>query len=349
MRFALALALAGAVAAVGTAASGRNAARGVPHGFRPETAAAVGTRDYWVLGDYRCGSTWCLALVLSTDGGKHFARVAVPPFPSQGDIPRLEFANARVGYSSDGGRLYVTHDGGTSWRSWGPRSVTNIAVGGGDVDVLVRRSHFERSPISKSSWHAVALPVRFRFLVSLAARGRRIWLLGSTRHIRAGDVILRSADGGATFAKSHGPCIPELAGTLVPAGGGVVWAVCPTGMMASLSLSTNGGRTFPRFRSFHDPGGIHLPALTNGAAIFPGSARAAVLYPGASGPLFRTTDRGRRWSRVPHTARIGQVFWLNFATSRVGAAVFTVRSHPEQASFWRTTDGGATWHSMPIR
>jgi hypothetical protein len=45
MRFALALALAGAVAVVGTAAYGRGAAHGVPRGFSPETAAAVGTRD----------------------------------------------------------------------------------------------------------------------------------------------------------------------------------------------------------------------------------------------------------------------------------------------------------------
>jgi hypothetical protein len=348
MRFALALALAGAVAAAATAAHG-GAARGVPHGFRPETAAGVGTRDFWVLGDYRCGSTWCLALVRSTDGGKHFARIAVPPFPSQGNVPKLEFANARVGYALDGGRLYATQDGGTSWRRWGPTGVMDVAVGGGDVYVLVRRSHFERSPISKSSWHAVTLPVRFRFLVSLAARGRRVWLLGSTRHIRAGDVTLRSADHGTTFAKSHGPCVPGLAGSLLPAGRGVVWAVCPTGMMAALSLSTNEGRAFPRFRSFHDRGGVRLPALTNGAEIFPSSARAAVLYRGVQGPLLRTTDMGRRWARVPRTAGIGQLFWLGFATSRVGAAIFTVRSHPQQTSFRRTTDGGATWHPVPIR
>jgi hypothetical protein len=283
MRFALALGLAAAIAAV-VAASARSTSHAVPRGFRPETAAAVGTRDYWVLGEYRCGSSWCNALVRSMDAGGHFARVDLPPLPSQGNVPSLAFASARVGYLvGRGGRLYVTHDGGSSWLLSAPAGVRNVAVGGGDVYVIAGRNRYERSPIARRSWHAVSLPVRFRFLVSLAARGRSVWLLGSTRHIRAGDVDLRSADHGATFTRSHAPCIPELAGKLVPAGDGVVWAVCPTGMMAGLSVSTNGGRTFPAVRSFHDPGGVRLPALTNGAGIFPSSMRAAVLYRGASG------------------------------------------------------------------
>jgi len=341
--------MAGAVAFVATAAYGRSAAPAIPRGFNPRTAAAVGARDYWILGGYRCGGTFCNALLRSTDAGKHFRREPLPPIASQGDIPSLVFANASIGYVvGPGGRLYVTRDGGDSWRSAGAVHMHKIVVAGGDVYGL-SRNRLERSPVAKNAWHSISLPVRLRFVVSVAARGRRVWLLGSKRNVRVGDVTLRSTDGGATFAKSHGPCIPELAGTLVPAGGGVVWAICPSGMMAGLSLSTNGGRTFPRFRSFHDPGGIGLPALTNGAGIYPISARAAVLYPGAQGPLFRTGDTGKRWIRVPHTARIEEALWLGFGTSRVGAALFTTRSRPDQASFWRTTDGGATWHSVPIR
>jgi len=349
MRFAVVAGLAAALA-VGVAAAAGKSSHGVPRGFRPETAAAVGTRDYWVLGEYQCRSTWCLGLVRSTDGGKHFVRVGSPLLRPQEVVPSLTFANARVGFVVGAGRLYVTRDGGTSWRPWGPRGVTEAAVGGGDVYVLIwRKNRLERSPIARSSWRAVPLPVRYRFLVSVAARGRRVWLLGSTRHTRVGDVSLRSADRGATFKKSHAPCIPGLAGMFVPAGSGVVWAVCPTGMMAGLSVSTNDGRTFPAFRSFHDPGGVRLPALTNGAAISPSSARAAVLYRGASGPLFRTVDLGRRWILVRRTARFEELFWLHFASSRVGAALFTTRSQPNRASLWRTTDAGRTWSPVPIR
>jgi photosystem II stability/assembly factor-like uncharacterized protein len=351
MRFALAaLALAGALAAAATAAYGGHAVRGAPPGFHPETGAVAGKGDVWILGWYRCRASKrsCLALVHSTDAGRHFTRVALPPVSVQGNVPRLEFANARLGYLVAGGRLYVTRHAGNSWHPAGPTRVLNIALAGGNV-YAISGGRFERSPMSRNSWRTVPLPARVRFLVSLAARGGRVWLLGSTRHIRAGDVTLRSTDGGKTFAKSHGPCVPELGGMLVPAGGGVVWAVCPTGMMAGLSRSTDGGRTYPGLRSFHDPGGVRLPGLTNGAGIFPSSTRAAVLYAGASGPLLRTVDLGRRWARVRRTGRFEQLYWLSFATSRVGAALFTTRSHPNDASFWRTTDGGATWVSIPIR
>jgi photosystem II stability/assembly factor-like uncharacterized protein len=348
MRFALALAVAVALGAAAVAYA-HGSGRGIALGFHPETGAIVGKREVWILGWYRCRHTTCpLALVRSTDAGRHFTRIAAPPLSTY-NWPTLEFTGPRVGYAFEGGsRLYVTHDAGNSWRPFGSARVRDVAPGAGDVYVL-SRSRMERSPVSHASWHSVSLPRRLRFVVSLSALGRRVWLLGSTRHIRAGDVTLRSTDRGATFASSHGPCIPELAGKLVPAGRGVVWAVCPTGMMAGLSLSTNGGRTFPRSRAFHDPGGTHLPPLTNGAQVFPVSPRTAVLYAGAEGPLFRTIDTGRRWARVRGTARFGQVYWLSFASNRCGEALVTMRSHPERASLWRTTDGGATWHSTPMR
>ena len=348
MRFAVAAVAVAAVLAIGAAASARSGVHGVPHGFRPQTAAAVGSRDYWVLGYYACGGRSCAALVRSTDRGRHFERVALPWRSPRVNLPTLTFVNSRLGYLL-GGRLYITHDGGTSWHPSGPRGGREFAVGGR------RRLCPQQEP-------PCALADRTKLVAdgSASASGTaswsrsprvvgQVWLLGSTRHIRAGDVTLRSSDAGAIFKTSHGPCIPELGGRLVPAGRGVVWAVCPSGMMAGLSLSTNGGRTFPRYRSLHDPGGTRLPALTNGGGIFPSSPRAAVLYRGASGPLFRTTDMGRRWISVPRTGRLEQLMWLGFATSRVGVGLFTTKSHPNQASLWRTTDRGATWHSVPIR
>src|SRR5262245_16274193 len=141
MRLALALALAGAVAVAATAAYGRGAARGVPHGFQPETASAVGTRDYWVFGEYRCRSGWCLALVRSTDAGSHFTRLAAPPLTSQGTVPTLVFADARDGYAYTWTEspLYVTHDGGAHWHRASGGSAIAVAVGGRDVYVVSGR------------------------------------------------------------------------------------------------------------------------------------------------------------------------------------------------------------------
>jgi photosystem II stability/assembly factor-like uncharacterized protein len=346
MRFALALGLA-AVLAAATTASARDTAHGVPHEFSPETAAAVGTRDLWVLGDHRCSESWCLALVRSTDAGKHFTRVALPSLPVQDAAPMLDFASARDGfvYAAGASPLYVTHDGGSSWHRAGPAGkVVAFALGGGDAYVVVGHV-VERSPVGRNAWRRLTVRAP-RLPVSLAARKSDVWILGPPRHRPDFDTIARSSDRGRRFEPRQGPCLSELGGTLAPAAHGVVWAVCPSGMMASLGLSTNGGRSFST-RSFHDPGGVRRPSLTNAARIAAASARVAVLSGGGGGALLRTTDSGRHWSPVPRTARTEEVLWLAFVTRRVGAAV--VQTGPRTEQLWRTTDGGTTWRSVPIR
>jgi photosystem II stability/assembly factor-like uncharacterized protein len=194
----------------------------------------------------------------------------------------------------------------------------------------------------------LALPLRSGLPFSLAARADHLWLLGETdsaKHYR--DRLARSINGGRTFTVRSGPCFADLGGRLVPVGDGVVWAVCPSGLMAELTLSTNDGRSFPANRSAHDPGGLRQPGLVNSAGIAAASPRIAVLSRGAGGALLRTIDAGRHWRPVAGTARLQGVSWLSFSTSRSGAAL--VQMSARQTQLWRTTNGGATWRPVPIR
>src|SRR5207249_1326518 len=106
---------------------------------------------------------------------------------------------------------------------------------------------FQRSPVSRNAWNSTALPFTpDGSIVDLAAHGMKVWLLGTPAGSRQGqrDVIARSSDGGRTFVTGPGPCYPGLGGELAPTSARVVWGVCPTGMMAAASRSTNGGSTF---------------------------------------------------------------------------------------------------------
>ncbi len=325
-RLLLALALVAALSGCGSGA------HGVPRGFRPETAAAAGASDIWVLGQ---GNT----LVRSTDAGAHFERVAFPALPTQGNVPVIEFATPQTGYAYErGSRLYVTRDGGSSWQA-ALGGVLWLALGDRYVYALTKQG-LERSPVARDVW--MRLPYRTDWQRdSIAARGSHVWLLGAPRRGQDSTTLAISNDRGRSFTSHTGPCFYDLPGTVVPAGGNAVWAVCPSGMMAGLSLSTDDGRTFPAVRSFHDPGGLSLPPLTNGARIAPFSPRAAILDGGAQSPLLRTTNRGRNWTPVQPT-KLDELLWLGSATHRVGYALTSNK-------LWRTSDAGASWHVVPIR
>lgn len=310
--------------------------------FQPETAAAFGTRDIWLLGS---GELW-----RSTDAGQQFGRVAAPPLPSQGIVPTVAFGNARDGFAYVQGTtpLYVTHDGGESWHRALSRSTIEVALGGGTVYALTGRCsprsgcrafRLRRSRVAGEAWQTLVLPFRGSLPFTLAAGGGRLWLLGGSSG-RAHDLLATSSDRGGTFAVRPGPRFPDLGGRLAPAGNGVLWAVCSTGQFSVTYHSSDGGRSFTVSRTYDQ---------TNGAQIAAASPRVAVVFPGAGmrpPVLVRTTDGGSTWRGIREPRRASSVLSLGFSTSRVGAAL--VQTTPSSTQLWRTTAGGASWRIVPL-
>jgi hypothetical protein len=299
----------------------------VPRGFVPHAFSAVGG-DLWVLGTG--------ALLHTTNGGESFVVLTAPPLRASGAAPTLVFADARNGFAYQPGLVFATHDGGTSWRRLALGNAVALAVGGGNAYAVTPRS-FERSPVGSDAWKRGRLPFASDgSVLDLAARGSDVWLLGTRRGDSGHDVLARSHDRGRTFVTAAGPCYPGLGGQLVPSGGGVVWAVCPTGMMAAAARSADGGVSFTR---------VDAPPLVNSAVIAPASGDAAVLARnGAATSLVRTANRGASWR--PTSGPAGYWADVAFTDAHVGEALV---QNGNSETLWRTTDGGKQWSKVRFR
>jgi hypothetical protein len=331
-------------------AAARPAHARAPAGFVPEALSAVNERDFWVLGTGACR---CSVIVRTTDGGRTFAKTGAPPVPVEGTVPSLEFTDLRNGFAyvpGWNGVLYATHDGGATWHRQALRDVLAVATSGKNAYAVTARCRrqgctgyrLETAAVSSAAWATTALPFApDGGLVSLAARGSKLWLLGTPAgSTHPHDQLARSLDSGRTFTTRPGPCYSDLGGQLSPASATVVWAVCPTGMSGAALRSADGGIKFSPLTA--------APPLVNSAQLAPASATTAVVFGnGAGSRLFRTTDGGASWKRagVPRTPI--DVWWLGFTDARVGFAL--VQTGPKRQALWRTTDGGADWSELRIR
>jgi hypothetical protein len=330
-------------------ATRRTPARG-PRGFALKAFAAVSPGDLWVLGLARCHAVRCWAVMRTRDGGRSFTRVSAPPFRTEGVVPSLQFADERSGFAfipGFDGVLYATHDGGKSWHPQALGDLLAFTTAGGTAYAVTGRCtrdgctryRLERAPASSTAWTAAALPFTpDSGLVSLAARGSKVWLLSSAVGAQPHDRVARSGDAGHTFTVGPGPCYSDLGGALSPAPPGVVWAVCPTGMMAGAFRSTDGGATFTQLRT---------RPLVNSAQLAAASGSTAVLFGNGAGlrPM-RTTDGGASWKPARTPSRPIDVFHVVFVDSRVGFAL--AQTGPERQVLWRTADGGARWSEVRV-
>ncbi len=331
MKFALgaAIGLASLVAALG--------AHGAAPRFEAQWLAAVSANEFWLGGKS--------AVLHTSDGGRHFNRLPVPPAAGQ-----ATFADSRNGYAF-GWRtpLYATHDGGRAWHRLGRRNILALAAADGTAyavtgvcsrDGSCRGARFERSPVSRDAW--VSSPIPFPHAVpgfDLAARGSAVWLFGGSAvgRYRLRNLLARSTDGGRTFVIGSAPCFADLAAELAPVSSRVLWAFCPTGLLGTPFRSTNGGKSFTTLSVPH--------CCPNGASLAPASANVGVVAPnGAGGGIMRTTDGGATWRSAQ--APINATYRITFVDSRVGLALV---GFPRTTELWKTTDAGLSWHRVAIR
>jgi photosystem II stability/assembly factor-like uncharacterized protein len=183
----------------------------------------------------------------------------------------------------------------------------------------------------------------------MAVHGSDLWFSVTTAGTQSNQLLVASSNSGTTFTTSQSPCYAGLGGTIDAASPSVLWAVCPTGMLAEVFRSTDGGVHWSPLKSAGE--------LGNSTQLAPASATTAVLEQGSQSPVLRTEDGGTTWQTVYPSANGAWYWnWIGFTDSGTGSALRSEANAPANwpwpngpspEQLWRSTDGGATW-SGPV-
>jgi photosystem II stability/assembly factor-like uncharacterized protein len=183
------------------------------------------------------------------------------------------------------------------------------------------------------------------------------WVVGQDASMDG--VILHTSDGGLTWAPQASQLGGPLAGVqFVDATHG--WAVTDepgagSGSNDAVERTTNGGATWvPQFVA-----NMALPSSVSFSSDDVGCV-AGGYVPNGNGAevpaVFRTTDGGQSWTKATIPVGSGQqgTMWsLSFADADDGWAIEAIytalspNSYEESDAVVRSTDGGATWASVP--
>ena len=338
----------------------------VPAGFDPVSFTAISADWYWLLGSARCEKRACTAIVRTTDGGRRFVRIPAPPAPlhtgdgSSDSIDTLRFATALDGFAYDAqsmrsaeaasNPIWETRDGGAHWRTLGLRHVLAFTTSGGDVLAVTASCHkgactrleVRRTHVGEDHWSSQRLRIgRVEPLVAMTAQGSSLWLsLSPTAGRHPDQLLLTSTDTGRTFTRRRSPCFTGLGGVLAASSNSVIWAVCPSGMLAGAFRSADAGATWSPLHTARE--------LANSAQIAPASDTTAILETGDQTELLRTTDAGGTFATV-YPVRPGFWTFIGFTDARTAGGLRVIEiANRSREQLIRSNDGGVHW-SAPTR
>ncbi|MGD0811926.1 MAG: hypothetical protein ABSA91_19790 [Acidimicrobiales bacterium] len=353
-----------------TAAAGQPGGGAVPAGFDPVSFTAISASEYWLLGDAVCNNPVCTSIVRTTDGGAKFVGLPAPVAPlattsdvapTAGGINALLFADTVDGYAfstGPGGAFFDTHDGGEKWAqpdfltgrellAFGTGAGYALALAGNCPNGSCSSLVLERSPVGSDDWEVLPVPVPAGAdqVAAMAVHGSDLWFSVTTAATQSNQLLVVSSNSGTTFATYKSPCFAGLGGTIDAASPTVLWAVCPTGMLAEAFRSTDGGAQWSTLTSAGE--------LGNSTQLAPASATTAVLEQGSQSPVLRTKDGGVTWQTVYPSANGAWYWnWIGFTDDNTGSALRSEASAPADwpwpngpspEQLWRSTDGGTTW------
>lgn len=318
----------------------------------PQVVYAGSARAFWRSADG--GGTWARHSKPSgEEWGPPGVRAGVPiDVTVDPDDPDLLYAN------NYGGGVFRSTDGGASWEEWSRgysgAEVHALAVADGPSPAVlaVGRSGPYRTENHGFDWAGIGTgAANFPEWNTIAAQpGHPEVILAADEHQ---GVILRSADGGASFAEmlrhpaanaaaeatrmgfkalAFAPSAPAVAYAALAKHRGTIDTSAPVGDV--LWRSVDGGATF-QVRSTQ-LNGLNVHRLLVDAT------DASAIWAATSGGLYRSIDGGASWAR---NAALGARVIATVAVDPAAPAHLVVSE--KNVGIWRSDDGGASWPGGP--
>jgi hypothetical protein len=330
-----------------TAAAVRPAA--VPAGFRPGSASFVTAKAGYVLGAVNCKPGHkCKSTLVATDDAGASWRVVPAPLGSTTDENVL-FSGKRTGWIFGYDGLWVTRNGGTSWRRLRlGGSLQGLAVSSATVYAVVtppRKSTQElfASPTSRNRWHVVTGAGPGGPESALGAFGRSAWFVsGST---------LWTTAGGSPWKSYPFACARtgyQVAG-ITAANPSRVYFLCLNFNSSmghermEVMVSTDGGQT-------EQLAGGKSPVIGDGGllAVPPGnpSVLTFAASPGVPSYMARSANGGKTWKQVGRLFGDGPWNSLQYVTRTVGWIVLGRAGLGGAPELLGSTNAGASWHQV---
>jgi photosystem II stability/assembly factor-like uncharacterized protein len=334
------------------------AALEVPAGFEPASASFVSPALGVVLGGSGCTiNRACRArLALTTDGGARWSAMNAPdtslanPRLSVPQVSQVLFATSADGwlydqYSSD--RVWVTHDGGASWRLISLPGIVTAMSASAHTVYAVAGDRLYRSPAGQDAW-TPANPSGHMTGSVLAVRGNSVWLGNGT-------YVWTSADGvhwaryplhspGTAFGVPYSLAGIAAAG---PDDVAFLWGSAQGTFHTAMrvQISFNQGKT-----ARPTPQSPPLEGDIAGFAAAPGRfgvLLVPVVTPGED-LIYRSASLGKSWTTfgTPHTDGGVALNSLQFMSSAAAVYVVGNPGFGEPGYLLVTGNAGATWHPV---
>ncbi len=327
----------------------------------------VGTQDGWALARANClngSGPSCIAMIRTSDGGRTWTSTKPPPanIPADGcDDPcvsSIRFATPQIGYAFGPDALFMTVDGGASWRHESGGAYALETLDGNVIRVVAAPPcsppgcHYavRIAPVGTQTWTSVALPgaqPNMSGSAELTRTGNRafIEIFGHTAGgaSNAQSVLYTSVNDGASWTNRGEPC-PQVGGAVTAEVDSTAVASAADG--SATLLCTGRGDEIPQFTMTSTDGGrtfhpVNAQALRGATPISTLGAASASTLIALSGETYRSTDGGHSWRKVGGTAPAG-ANWIGFESATDGRAT-------DGRTIWTTHDAGLTWTSYTFR